>query len=129
MQDKAMKRLKVKRFVAYWIDMYACGIVLSIPIKLLQGQPYFSLGYFVLLGFIWLLCKDSYRGQSIGKYLLKLQVMDQRTGGLASPIQCIKRNIYHCLSLIEWLVLYFNSEGKRLGDYACHTMVVERPKR
>lgn len=35
----------------------------------------------------------------------------------------------YCISLIEGFVLLCNSKGKWLGDYACHTMVVERPKR
>ncbi|GEP98890.1 hypothetical protein CCY01nite_51500 [Chitinophaga cymbidii] len=80
--------------------------------------------YFSLLGFAIYFCKDSINGRSIAKRILKMQVVDNRTGRPASPLQCVVRNLFCILWPVEVLVT-FGSPDRRIGDMVAGTRVDE----
>src|SRR5262245_24805392 len=85
-----------------------------------------SIGYGILLEWIW-------RGQTIGKRLLRLRVMDAE--GLRLQInQVVMRNLLRFVDmlpafyLVGGIAALINRRGQRLGDLAANTLVVRNPK-
>ena len=101
-----------------------------------QTSPNFmggTLGIIGLFGFALYFCKDVINGKSIAKRILKLQVVDNSTGQVASPIKCFVRNILCVLWPLEVIVAMTNP-SRRLGDRIAGTKLVtfdptlEQPK-
>jgi len=67
-------------------------------------------------------------GQSLGKKLFRIQVIDEKTGQPCRIGKSFLRNIPMVIPLVNLLdVLYiFGDERKRLGDHWAGTIVVER---
>ena len=42
----------------------------------------------------------------------------------ANPFKCILRNLTYLLGLIDVAFIFYNKEGRRLGDYIANTNVV-----
>jgi uncharacterized RDD family membrane protein YckC len=86
----------------------------------------YSIGYFVVLE--WYM-----RGQTIGKRLLRLRVMDAR--GLRLHLsQVVMRNLLRPVDmlpaffLLGGLAAFFSRRGQRLGDMAANTIVAYHPE-
>lgn len=92
-----------------------------------------GLSYFGLIGFALYFCKDSINGRSIAKRALKLQVVENSSGKVASPIKCFVRNIFCILWPIE-VIVTLASPSRRIGDMVAGTRVIpfnpelEKPK-
>ena len=85
-----------------------------------------SIGYGILTEWYW-------QGQTLGKKLLRLRVMDEQ--GLRLQIsQIVIRNLLRfidslpALYLVGGLVCLFNKRAQRLGDFAANTIVVWTPR-
>jgi uncharacterized RDD family membrane protein YckC len=85
-----------------------------------------SVGYGIVLEWRW-------RGQTIGKRLLGLRVMDARGLRLHLP-QIVLRNLIRLVDALPLLYLvggvacFFSRNGQRLGDLAANTIVVSDQK-
>jgi uncharacterized RDD family membrane protein YckC len=85
-----------------------------------------SVGYGIVLEWRW-------RGQTIGKRLLGLRVMDARGLRLHLP-QIVLRNLLRLVDALPLLYLvggiscFFSRNGQRLGDLAANTIVVSHQK-
>jgi uncharacterized RDD family membrane protein YckC len=79
--------------------------------------------YIGLFGFALYFCKDMFNGRSISKRILKLQLVDNRTGEVASPLQCLVRNLFCIIWPIEFIVAMANT-GRRIGDRVAGTRLV-----
>lgn len=82
-----------------------------------------EISYFGLIGFALYFCKDSINGRSIAKRALKLQVVENSSGRVASPFRCLIRNIFCILWPIE-IIVTFVSPSRRIGDFVAGTRVV-----
>ena len=132
----------VVRFLALAIDV-ACAYVVSALVSAvlgtigvfsmdlagafwLLGQFLVSLAYPIVFEWYW-------RGQTVGKRLLRLRVMDDRGLRLRFS-QIVIRNLLRCVDvlpafyLVGGLACVLNSRGKRLGDVAANTIVVRQPR-
>jgi uncharacterized RDD family membrane protein YckC len=85
-----------------------------------------SIGYGILLEWVW-------RGQTVGKRVLRLRVVDAE--GLRLQLnQIVIRNLLRFVDMLPMFYLvggiacYFNSRHQRLGDLAANTVVVRTPK-
>lgn len=97
------------------MDISEEGLPTSIIILLIVlGLLFFSL-YFN---------KDAIQGRSPAKRILKLVVINKRTGEVASPIRTFIRNITMMIWPIEVIFVLF-SPDRRLGDLIAGTQVVE----
>lgn len=76
-----------------------------------------------ILGFALYFCKDSIRGKSIGKHLSKLQVVDNKTDQIASPLRCFLRNLFCILFPLELIATLINP-NRRIGDFVTGTKLV-----
>ncbi len=79
--------------------------------------------YLGFLGFAVYFCKDCFNGRSIAKRILKLQLVDNSTGQVASPLQCLVRNIFCALWPIEVVVALINP-SRRIGDRVAGTRLI-----
>ena len=79
--------------------------------------------YVLNIGFALYFCKDSIGGQSPSKRIFKFQVVDNKTGEIASPLRCLVRNIFILLWPIEAILLLINP-ARRLGDMVAGTKVI-----
>ncbi|MEK6714420.1 MAG: RDD family protein [Nitrospirota bacterium] len=102
-------------------------VILELIVKLTLKQDI----HWSVLIIYWLL-RDSLSGQSIGKRVVGLHVINTKGEG-ATPVEGIVRNIPIAIpfvSIIEYFVMLRNSEGKRIGDLIAHTKVTDlRPQR
>ncbi|SEG09282.1 RDD family protein [Algoriphagus boritolerans] len=101
-----------------------------------QTRPNFmggGFGYLSMLGFAIYFCKDCINGRSIAKRILKLQVVDNSTGQVASPLKCFIRNMFIIIWPIEGIIALTNP-SRRLGDRVAGTKLIvfdptlEQPK-
>lgn len=89
--------------------------------------------YLGLWGFAVYFCKDCINGRSIAKRILKLQLIDNTTGQVASPMKCFIRNLFIVFWPIEGIVALANP-SRRIGDRVAGTKLVrydalrEQPK-
>lgn len=100
-----------------------------------QNNPaiFGELSYIGVIGFALYFCKDCINGRSIAKRTLKLQVVDNLNGSVASPLKTFVRNIFIVIWPIEVIMTLINP-NRRIGDYVAGTKVIsfnpelEQPK-
>jgi uncharacterized RDD family membrane protein YckC len=87
---------------------------------------------YLVLGAGYLLLRDAIGGQSIGKILLGLVVIDLETGRVSSLSGSVKRNLLWLLPganlvaiVLEARTIMSDPQGQRLGDRLAQTQVVE----
>jgi uncharacterized RDD family membrane protein YckC len=80
----------------------------------------------IAIGIAYFLLADSLpNGQSIGKKLLKMRVVSEKTGEACSVVQSFLRNVTTPLGIIDWIFIFYGSH-RRLGDFIASTIVVKR---
>lgn len=132
----------VTRCLAAAIDILCAGVLAGVGGRLLGlaglinedlSQALIYLAYFVITIGYSVLLEWSFRGQTVGKKLLRLRVVD--AGGLRLQFhQVVLRNLLRFVDmlpafyLVGGLVSLFNRRGQRLGDLAAGTVVIHQPK-
>jgi uncharacterized RDD family membrane protein YckC len=131
----------VTRLLAVFIDMAvttAISIALSIVIRLLlifsmdAGTAISVLSYFVVSIWYGIIMEYSWRGQTLGKRVLRLRVVD--AGGLRLTLsQVVIRNLLRAVDmmpvgyLLGGMVSLISPRYQRLGDLAANTVVIRIP--
>ena len=112
-----------KRIISAIIDLFS----LTLASMILSVIEVFTLTppvYTAIVLFSVFLNKDIYYGKSIGKYFNGTRVVSIKTGSVASPIQCLIRNLFILIWPLEAIVLFFTPE-RRIGDMVAGTKVQE----
>jgi uncharacterized RDD family membrane protein YckC len=132
----------VTRFCAWFVDLLcimAVMIVLSFLFSLLQlisanlaGALYLITYFFISIGYA-ILCEWKWRGQTIGKRMFRLRVVDAE--GLRLQFhQIVTRNLLRFVDSLPFfyfiggVVSWFSPKCQRLGDLAANTIVIRNPK-
>jgi uncharacterized RDD family membrane protein YckC len=132
----------VTRFLAWVIDLF-CILGLLIAMNLILGflrvvspNAAFAasaLGYFIISIGYGMLLEWAWRGQTIGKRVLRLRVVDVE--GIRLQVnQIVTRNLLRAVDSLPALyylggaVCWFNSRCQRLGDIAANTIVIRNPR-
>lgn len=115
---KCRNQISAKRSVAFLIE-----ILVPIWILYLLGvkHPFF----FVCL---YLLLKDGFNGQSLFKKVFKLKVVDMKSGVPCRIWQSCVRNAIFIIPfslIIEYTIMNYSSNLRRLGDVIARTKVIE----
>lgn len=99
-----------------FVSFYLLDMVLARELAVYSG---------VAIGATYFLLSDCLPdGQSIGKRLLKIQVLSKETMKPCSLFQSLLRNITFPLGIFDWAPIFFGSH-RRLGDYIASTIVVD----
>lgn len=81
-------------------------------------------------GFLVYFSKDVVKGISIGRWIMGIMIRDQAdTNVIPSPVRLFVRNLFIVVWPLEFLVLAFNKNKKRLGDQVAKTVVVNNPNK
>ncbi len=130
------------RFLAWLLDLFCIMITVIVTVILLMVFRVISRDFVqalvVLLFFIipigYGIAMEWYcRGQTLGKRLLRLRVMDQR-GFRLQFSQIVVRNLLRFVDslpafyLVGGIVSLLSPHGQRLGDLAANTIVVRSPE-
>lgn len=114
----------IKRLLAFGVDLMSIVVIVNVlflSTYIIKSQ--FLLQFLSALMITLLLCKDCMNGQSIGKRVMKLQVVDSNTEENISAVRHIVRNLFLPLWYIEILILMI-SKKERIGDYVARTKVI-----
>jgi uncharacterized RDD family membrane protein YckC len=128
------------RFAAQLLDLLVLTAILvalglaGFGIAVVSGQALLGLLVFVVLGFAsiwayWILQEALWSGQTVGKYVLHLRVIDAR-GGPISVGQAVIRNLLRIVDFLPWsyalgtVVMFGTVRSQRLGDLAAGTIVI-----
>lgn len=125
----------VQRLLGQFLDGLICivGIVLIGLISVVIAGANVGLVLPVILivfvlwsSFLYLLFQDGLKnGQSLGKRIVKTQVIDSRSGLPCTFWQSFRRNSpMGYFTIIDWLFI-FGEKRQRLGDKAANTLVVK----
>jgi uncharacterized RDD family membrane protein YckC len=131
----------VLRFFAWFIDilciqaaMSLLGIILGL-LKLINlnfAMAAYILGYFVVSIGYGIFFEWTRRGQTVGKKLFRLRVVDAQ-GMRLQFNQIVVRNLLRFVDALPALYLvggaacWFNAKCQRLGDLAANTIVIRAP--
>lgn len=132
----------VTRFLALSIDLMAVSVATSILQAFLTLLGFISLDlayammilmYFVISMGYGILSEWYWQGQTLGKKILRLRVMDEQ--GLRLQFsQIVIRNLLRSVDslpgfyMIGGMVCLFSKRAQRLGDFAANTIVVWNPR-
>ena len=132
----------VTRFLAWAVDLGTVVAIISILNVILGILGVISrdlamaanmIAFFVVSSGYGILTEWYWQGQTLGKKLLQLRVMDEQ--GLRLQFsQIVIRNLLRfidslpALYLVGGLVCLFNKRAQRLGDFAANTIVVWTPR-
>lgn len=67
--------------------------------------------------------KDCFLGQSFGKRMMGIQIIDNKTQEPASAFQCLLRNLTLAFLPLELIITLFSRE-RRIGDFLANTKLV-----
>jgi len=132
----------VTRFLAWAVDLMCVSVLatgLGALLVLVQlaspgfGAALSAIGYFVISVGYGIACEWAWRGQTVGKRMFRLRVVDAE--GLRLQFnQIVVRNLLRFVDslpatyLVGGLVCWFNAKCQRLGDIAANTIVIRIPR-
>jgi len=115
-------------------SMFLDHVIMTFIVAMV-GLPFYIINFFLLrymnFKFPWIIGaiifliyfnKDYFRGKSLAKRLIGLQVFDRTTNQVASKWKCFVRNLTCVLWPVEVLITLF-SPTRRLGDFLANTDV------
>jgi len=132
----------VTRFFAWFIDQLCISVVMSILgialnlIALIDwniGAAVSVVSYFVISIGYGIFFEWNWRGQTVGKRLLRLRVVDVE-GMRLQFNQIVVRNLLRFVDalpafyFVGGLTCWLNSRCQRLGDIAANTVVIRNPR-
>lgn len=132
----------VTRFLAWLVDLLCIAVAvvalawLTALLGLLSfnlAGAVFAIGYFVLSIGYGIACEWNWHGQTLGKKLLRLRVVDAE-GMRLQFNQIVMRNLLRFVDslpatyLVGGLACWFSRKCQRLGDLAANTVVIRSPK-
>ena len=128
----------VRRCLAMLLDVFCIGVIMTTIGYLVRAlsligddvaNAIYYLFYFAISTGYGMLLEWRWRGQTIGKRILRLRVVDAE-GLRLQPSQIILRNLLRpvdtlpVLYLLGGAVSFFNRRRQRLGDLASNTVVI-----
>lgn len=118
------KLMRQKRFIALIIDVTIIVLIGQLLSFIAFGGEYYIKSAIFALVCTFIICKDCVIGQSIGKYLMRIQIIDIHTGNAASNLKTILRNLFIWLWPVE-VVFFLIEPDRRLGDYVSKTRIID----
>lgn len=117
-----------KRFSAQFIDGSIAFVVgyaaLTLLGKILPSEssvPIIAM-WLIIIGYT-LIADGMFKGQSIGKKIMGLYVVDKNTDAPCTYMQSAMRNITYILGIFDWIFIV-GSDRRRLGDRIASTKVM-----
>ena len=120
-----------KRFQGQFIDglvAYLLGFVSFYLLDMFIGRE-LAVYSGLAVGVTYFLLSDALpNGQSIGKKILNMRVVNKKTKESCSLFQSFLRNVTFPLGLFDWMFIFFGSH-RRLGDFIASTIVIKNDRK
>ena len=127
-----------RRIAAFLIDLFIMMFLLFFMIYLFIDSEEFNqrnqdkiqstIQSVILPWILFCFAKDSFRGSSIGKWIMGIRIRDSEyPDEIPSFFRLFMRNTFLIIIPIEFIVLASNKDKKRLGDKLSRTIVVKNP--
>jgi uncharacterized RDD family membrane protein YckC len=133
-------RVTGRRVVATLVDLIALGFVFVLMSVLFgtssaeSGQVsaslegFWALVYFVVV-FAYYILMEGYLGQTVGKMLLGIKVVQEENGAVPGLREASIRTVLRIVDglffyLVALITVLASARNQRLGDMAAHTLVV-----
>ncbi|MCB0735177.1 MAG: RDD family protein [Flavobacteriales bacterium] len=135
-QDEPILASPLKRLVGFMIDhILNISILMSAVMPFvfsIENEDEFPIGWFItlfLLGFSVLYgLRDSFKGVSLGKWVVGTMVRDQYDyTSIPSTGRLFIRNLLLILGWIEGVILMLDRQRRRAGDMVAKTVVLDNP--
>jgi uncharacterized RDD family membrane protein YckC len=132
----------VTRFLAWFIDQLCIQVALAMLgtvlgllgiISMNIAMAVYVIAYFVVSIGYGIFFEWTWRGQTVGKRLFRLRVMDVE-GMRIQFNQIVVRNLLRFVDalpvfyFVGGVTCWFNSKAQRLGDIAANTIVIRNPR-
>jgi uncharacterized RDD family membrane protein YckC len=132
----------VTRMAAWVIDLMCIGLIMKLALVLIVllgfislnlALAFYAIAYFAVSIGYGILLEWRWRGQTIGKKILRLRVVDVE-GMRLQFNQIVTRNLLRfvdslpALYFVGGLTCWLNSHCQRLGDIAANTVVIRSPR-
>src|SRR5580698_9340982 len=132
----------ISRMLAFTLDLLVVMTIATVARQILAPLGFFGkdfsdaimvLAYFVISLVYMMVAEWLWRGQTVGKRLLRLRVVDA-AGLRLEPSQVIVRNLLRlidglpALYLVGGITCLVSRHRQRLGDLAAGTVVIRAPK-
>lgn len=130
--ELASRRLRIS---AFFIDHITLCLFGAVAAFLAMGQNWDQTGFdqmnrvlpIVLAVFVLFFAKDSVAGMSPGRFILGIAVREHNAAqNVPGHLRMALRNVLIAAWPIEFLVLVFSKQKRRLGDLIAKTIVVKR---
>ncbi|WP_298422329.1 RDD family protein [uncultured Kordia sp.] len=129
-----------RRIVAFIIDHFIMSFLIVLLTFLFLGADFMNATnfdevlnnslYIFLFSFILYSAKDSVKGISIGKWVMGIMVVDDKSpNDTPSLARLFIRNLFIFIWPVEFIILASSNEKKRLGDTIAKTIVVQNPNK
>jgi uncharacterized RDD family membrane protein YckC len=119
-----------KRFQEQFIDgliAYVLGLTAFYFLDIVLARELAVYSGF-LVGIAYFLFSDAMpNGQSFGKKLLNIQVVNANTKHSCRVLESFLRNITFPLGFFDWVFIFFGKH-RRLGDFIASTIVIKKSK-
>ncbi|GAA0233245.1 RDD family protein [Cryptosporangium japonicum] len=100
-------------------------------LEFVQLSPRFGVAWLVVAVLYYVLM-EAYLGRTLGKMLMRIQVVDEVTGRPPGLLKAVVRTAARvvdggCGYLVALVVVVNSQRRRRIGDMLAHTLVVGRP--
>ncbi len=126
-----------QKILAWIIDFWIIFFLMIILIFLVLGSNFMDkygetsvkivLLFALIVGIILFFSKDSYKGISIGRWIMGTMVRNDLNKQHASFISLFIRNIFTIIWPVELIILIIKHNSKRIGDNVTKTVVLKNP--
>lgn len=133
------KANRIRRIAASIIDLFVMTFVMISLAAIALGSDFidkYDIAYIrTILLLVMIPClilyfsKDSYRGISVGRWIMGIMVRNESDNQVPSYIRLLIRNLFIIIWPVEFIVLLVNDDKRRIGDKVTKTMVFRNPKK
>ncbi len=129
-----------RRLTAFFIDHFTITFLMVATVFVSIGPNYLDdegtskmlsvMPVVMVIGFALYFAKDSFRGISLGRWIMGIMVRDANNPEQVPSFgKLFVRNLFLILWPVELIVFIVDSNKKRLGDKVSNTVVVENPEK
>lgn len=135
-----LKSSRKRRIVAFFIDHFILTFLMVSVFFIALGPDFMNeknpskvmttMLFSMIPGLILYFVKDSFKGSSVGKWIMGIMVRDENNQNETPSFgRLFSRNLFIVIWPIEFIVLAANDQKKRLGDRVAKTVVVKNPNK
>jgi uncharacterized RDD family membrane protein YckC len=131
------KASSLSRIAACIIDLFVMTFLMLLIVAIVLGSDHIdnydrayihTILFLVLItGLILYFSKDSYRGISVGRWIMGIMVRNESDNQVPSYFRLFIRNLFTIIWPVEFIVLLVNSDKKRIADKVSKTIVLKNP--